>query len=581
MAGVDYSREKSTKAVTSNLFANTGLHTFLGLVNVAIYGVIIVFVHSTFDAQSHSDASSPLTDIDKLDATFMLALLRVLQALLSTFTAFSLDTSFELIQWSLISYEKGLSFTSSMALSPTTGTLGMLEILRSVQTKLSSKAWITMRGSLIFLLWVSTIVLFFQTSQIVIYDTLKSYQVTAGVGPFNGSLVQPFIDFLQHTQEGYPYQVLPYGYYAPVYNLVINPMFSGLVDPVQCSGLSECDSYLMSGGLEMVTPWIESSDAGFPLVRIVDVPSVQLEFQALPRQYQFSTSDCDILGTSTSSIAARLCLSEDEDHAGTLNAGLFICPNGMASGACTIDQMPSVPNITTSMTTFSRQATVLAGLANFTILTTESLSPPTELVDLDLASYRTALTWLLNYTASDVPAPSAIIEGFWISAQQLASPSTQGLLKQNFQSILAFPYWMFNVNSYGNLELQPQVMIDTLPSEFYTEAHEVAPYNKLIFSWTMFVLFIVFQGMALVFVSVSFVWVWIFVRRVSKSKLPIITPFPSFNTVFKSTVDGSRVTDAALIGADAQEALSLMRDVKVRMSQESVMSTDHYSTAEE
>jgi hypothetical protein len=145
MAGVDYNREKSTKAVTSNLFANTGLHTFLGIVNVAIYGVIIVFVHSTFDARSHSDASSPLTDIDKLDATFMLALLRVLQALLSTFTAFSLDTSFELIQWSLMSNEKGLSFTSSVALSPTTGSLGMLEILRSVQTKLSSKAWITMR----------------------------------------------------------------------------------------------------------------------------------------------------------------------------------------------------------------------------------------------------------------------------------------------------------------------------------------------------------------------------------------------------------------------------------------------------
>ena len=79
-------------------------------------------------------------------------------------------------------------------------------------------------------------------------------------------------------------------------------------------------------------------------------------------------------------------------------------------------------------------------------------------------------------------------------------PSTSVVLSQNFQSILTFPFWLFNANNYGNTALQAQQIIPMLPMEFYTEASIVAPYVKIKFDWVMFVIFLVLQGLAISFV---------------------------------------------------------------------------------
>ncbi|KAI1846979.1 hypothetical protein JX266_006854 [Neoarthrinium moseri] len=518
-SGIDHCQQPpmDTLKPKSYRLANTGLLLFLNIINSAFFSIIIVFVQATFNAKGRSDQNAHLDSLDKLDASFMLAMLRLLQALLSTMTAMSLKQELTLL----------------------------------------------LRGGLGLVLWLSTVVLFLQTSQDVIYDTLNIHNVTAGVGSFQGSYVQPFIDFLQGTQEGYPYEVLPYGYYAPVYNLVINPMFSSLTDPIRCSG-NNCYSYLLSGGLEMVTPWISLEDSSFPLIQIHDVPSIQLEYTSLSDYHRFSSTDCSILGSPASSIAARLCLSMDKSNAGTLNAGLFICPDGMANGTCEVDSALSVPNITTSMMAFSRHASVLAGLANFSIVSTNSLSEPTQLVDLDLPSYKSALTWLLNYTASNIPPPSAIIQSFWTSQTQLASPSTQGLLMQSFQSILAFPYWLFNGNNYGNLDLQLREMIDSLPPDFYTQACVVAPYSKIQFNYEMFIIFIVLQGAALVFVWVTLAWVWIAAGAKGGINLARITSFPLFDVAFKSNSEGYQGKARDLLLSDSSDALYLTQDVSAQ-----------------
>jgi hypothetical protein len=82
----------------------------------------------------------------------------------------------------------------------------------------------------------------------------------------------------------------------------------------------------------------------------------------------------------------------------------------------------------------------------------------------------------------------------------MEDPSTYGIVIQNFQSILAFPFWLFNSNSWGNTALVPNQIISTLPPEFYIQASIVAPYTKIKFSVAMFILFVIFQGLAIIFV---------------------------------------------------------------------------------
>src|SRR3954463_16824253 len=92
----------------------------------------------------------------------------------------------------------------------------------------------------------------------------------------------------------------------------------------------------------------------------------------------------------------------------------------------------------------------------FTILMTSTRTRPLitilkvaiPVLDLELPAYRDALRWLLNYTAADLPPPSSIAESFWSSQKLLADPSTWGILSQNFQSLLVFPFWLFNSNNW-------------------------------------------------------------------------------------------------------------------------------------
>src|SRR5205085_1711086 len=98
-----------------------------------------------------------------------------------------------------------------------------------------------------------------------------------------------------------------------------------------------------------------------------------------------------------------------------------------------------------------------------------------------LAAYRSALAWLLDYTAADIPAPSSILEIFWSAQASLSDRFLQGIVLRNFRSVLAFPVWLFNANNYGNTELQGKRLNEGLPDEFYTRAEVVRPLVKLKF----------------------------------------------------------------------------------------------------
>ena len=160
------------------------------------------------------------------------------------------------------------------------------------------------------------------TSSATIYDTALAYNVSAGVGRFNASLVEPFMEFMQSLAPEYPYQVLPFTYFASVYVLVLNPLFSTITSPIQCQGQG-CVSYLLSGGLSMAGPWVPPGSVDHSLVRIRDVPSVQLEFSG-PVDSNFQDADCDVFGKGGFAIGIKVCVVRHPSPLGSLRAGK--CP---------------------------------------------------------------------------------------------------------------------------------------------------------------------------------------------------------------------------------------------------------------
>lgn len=152
-----------------------------------------------------------------------------------------------------------------------------------------------------------------RTSVITVYDTADSWPVSAGVGQFNQSLVAPFLAGLTSV-PGYNYTILPYTYFAAVYVLVANPLVSTTISTARdnCHGKEYCISYLLSGGLEMVAPWVPQGHPEYELVKVEHAPALQLDFAWPAGQDSFDKADCDVFGSDVAKIAVRLCVKEVE-----------------------------------------------------------------------------------------------------------------------------------------------------------------------------------------------------------------------------------------------------------------------------
>jgi hypothetical protein len=141
-------------------------------------------------------------------------------------------------------------------------------------------------------------------------------------------------------------------------------------------------------------------------------------------------------------------------------------------------------------------------------------------------------------------------------------PSAYVVFSQNFQSILAFPFWLFNANNYGNTALQVQQIIPVLPVEFYTEASIVAPYIKIKFDWGMFIIFLVLQGLAISFVWAVLLWVWFAVKG-----LPATSSYPLFDFAFKAKAE-IEVDQQDVLNAGDLDVINMVRDVKIFVKME-------------
>ncbi|KAF3021121.1 hypothetical protein E8E14_013576 [Neopestalotiopsis sp. 37M] len=224
----------------------------------------------------------------------------------------------------------------------------------------------------------------------------------------------------------------------------------------------------------MSTPWLPLDHADYPLARLANLPSIRMDFDEQP--LLFTDADCETFGEDNVLIAARLCLTAPSK--GRIEAGIFVCQDGLDGDGCRVTDSDRkyLPNITTKVQFFQLQATVIAARSNFSIVEVQPSESYTS-VEVDLLAYKAALNWLLNFTAAGIPAPSSIVELFWADRNAMRDPAYYAILSQSFQSILAFPFWFFNANNYGNLDLQTETIITTLPPEFYTQVDIVKPYS--------------------------------------------------------------------------------------------------------
>jgi len=396
----------------------------------------------------------------------------------------------------------------------------------------------------------------------VVFDTTHSYAVTAGVGPFNASLVAPFFEDLRDLAPGYQFNTLPYSYYGLVNDLITNPFYTTTAEPVQCQaakedGADDCAAYLMSGGVMMTTPWIPTGFPDHPQILVENVPAVHVEFSPLPTEKSFDDASCRLFGSNTTRIGVKFCLSQSAPT--KLDAGMFICSGGIVNGQCkTTDP---APNITTSFFFYRRFGTIVGAKSNYTIISASNLTEPLPIsfTSSDLEAYNTVLDWLLDYSKADIPAPSAIIETFWSSKNQLQHEYTRAIMQRGFRSILTFPLWLFNANNVGNSEITERVISPNLPPAHYTTASLVQPYTKIKFHPALVATFVACLGIAIIFGWLVLVWAFS-VRR----SLPEISSFPMFDSEFKSEARGQSVPDARNVwGYRDKEILDAMSGAKV------------------
>lgn len=211
---------------------------------------------------------------------------------------------------------------------------------------------------------------------------------------------------------------------------------------------------------------------------------------------------------------------------------------------------------------YTRRATYVVSRANYSIVSVGQATAPELVTHLDVGTYRAALGWLLNYTAAEVPAPTSIAESFWSSGLQYdGGPLTRGILTRNFQSVLAFPTWLFNVNNWANTALRHHVndTVPGMPEAFYTTADVVRPVSTYDFDPGMFGLFVGLQGAAIVFIWAVLFWVWF-----AGGHMPGTSSFPLLDMKYRTQVEGEDFTEDELSHVSGWKVVGRVKGAVVR-----------------
>lgn len=155
-----------------------------------------------------------------------------------------------------------------------------------------------------------------------------------------------------------------------------------------------------------------------------------------------------------------------------------MCTQGVNGNVCWTDIKP--PEVTTTFSIYQRHASITTSRSNFSILSIDQLGAPLQDAAPDVEGLKEAFNWLFNFSAAGIPGPSSIAEYFWAAKDQLESEYWSIEPYQIFQSILAYPFWLFNPNNFGNVNLNAKTIVPGLPPDFYTIASIGNPYEKIV-----------------------------------------------------------------------------------------------------
>lgn len=118
----------------------------LSVLAICLLATVITYVQSTYAAEERSSQGRPLSNLLRTDVSRTLTILRASQGILSALLSMAVDNIFVLLQWSQIHQPDGISYLNILALSPTTGALGTLGLIKSSGPRISAKLWALSRS---------------------------------------------------------------------------------------------------------------------------------------------------------------------------------------------------------------------------------------------------------------------------------------------------------------------------------------------------------------------------------------------------------------------------------------------------
>ncbi|EXJ83373.1 hypothetical protein A1O1_06995 [Capronia coronata CBS 617.96] len=375
-----------------------------------------------------------------------------------------------------------------------------------------------------------------ETSTVTAYRCTERFDVTAGTGQFHGSFVEPFLEENGH--------VVPYWGLASTYNFVKNSVFSIPSHPISCPRrVAQCDSYLFPGGTYLMYPQpTPTSPLSTDAAIIIDhAPGTQVDFaRGLDPLDGFLAQDCVVYGSDSSIVGVQFCLAESQVSPGSVLAGVFACSAGTQGGVCRISGHGHVPNVSATMTVYSRRASSVCAASNNSILSVYDLGDPEPEFAVNISALHLAAGWLLNYTASGLPAVSSLNFWFWFAQSDTYSAIWEANAYTTLQSMLSFILWEFCTNNNENPAVKPELSggQPNLPASFQTTASVCQPFTRLVLLRATFVTYLVLEAAALVFCWAVLVW-----RAFSQRHALEISSYPLVDFTSKlrekSTVDGS------------------------------------------
>jgi hypothetical protein len=113
------------------------------------FGVTAWFAQATFSSKTFTSARDFFKSQFQVDIGDTLTILAVLSRLLTLLTALILDSVLDVLQWALICRDQGVSMSSVLAISGTTGPLGTLGILIGKGPEPVARIWAAAKWDLL------------------------------------------------------------------------------------------------------------------------------------------------------------------------------------------------------------------------------------------------------------------------------------------------------------------------------------------------------------------------------------------------------------------------------------------------